>query len=95
LPALLSEETERPLNRHQRRAVAAGCELDDVLNNVGEIAEFLFKENTPKNRRRVYRLASGVAVDKRLPIFRYGNQIRARRSRLLAWIEAQEDANAC
>lgn len=92
MQALTQGESERtPRNRHERRVVAAGHELDDVLAGVGPIAEFLFGEDTPQHRKRVYRLTSGVPPNKRIPTYRLGNLIRARRSRLIKWIAGQED----
>jgi hypothetical protein len=59
---------------------------DDVLTGADEIARFLFGDTA--KRRAVYHLASKDG----LPTFRLGNTICARRSTLLAWIEAQERA---
>ena len=56
----------------------------DVLAGAAEIAEFLFGDE--KHRRKVYNL---VEKD-RLPIFRLGTNIYARRSVLLDWITRQE-----
>lgn len=60
---------------------------DDLLSNVGQIAFFYLGEDTPKNRRIIYRLVE----EKKLPVFRDGNSIKARKSRLLKHIIDQED----
>jgi hypothetical protein len=57
---------------------------DDVLHGAAEIAEFLFGDR--HLRRKVYHLAE----KSRLPIFRYGARLKARRSTLLQWITDQE-----
>jgi hypothetical protein len=57
---------------------------DDVLRGADKVAEFLYGE--PKKRRRVYFLVEQSG----LPVFRDGNIICARKSRLLAWIAEQE-----
>jgi hypothetical protein len=60
---------------------------DDLLNGVGEIANFYFGQDTPENRRKVYRRAKNGQI----PIFRDGILIKARKSRLLRHISDQED----
>jgi hypothetical protein len=62
----------------------AGEVASDILRGADEIAQFLFGQK--RFRRRVYALVER----KELPIFRIGAIIRARRSVLLQWIEAQE-----
>ena len=57
----------------------------DILYGADEIAEFLFGDR--KHRRRVYNLVES----NRLPSFRIGINICARKSILLEWIAAQED----
>lgn len=58
---------------------------DDILYGADEIAKFLFG---PKgNRRRVFHLVQ----TSRLPTFRIGTTICARRSTLMDWIAEQED----
>ena len=59
----------------------------DLLRGADEIAEFIFGKRT--DRRKVYYLAECT----RLPVFRLGSQLCARRSVLLKWIEGQEDPN--
>jgi len=56
----------------------------DILAGANEIAEFLFGDR--KHRRKVYNLVETA----RLPVFRLGANICARRSVLLAWIAEQE-----
>ena len=57
---------------------------DDLL--YGGIAIAVFIWGDPGKRRRVYHLAE----TERLPVFRMGATLCARKSRLLAWIERQE-----
>jgi hypothetical protein len=61
---------------------------DDLLHGADDIAAFIFgtRENRHKNRRKVYYLAECS----RLPVFRLGSMLCARRSVLLNWIAAQE-----
>jgi hypothetical protein len=62
---------------------------DDLLEGAGEIARFMFGDNNAKSRRRVYHLAAADRND-RLPVFRMGNQIFARKSTLLRSITERE-----
>jgi hypothetical protein len=55
---------------------------DDLLRGADEIAKFLGLQC----RRKVYYLAACT----RIPVFRLGSQLCARRSVLLAWIAEQE-----
>lgn len=57
---------------------------DDILRGADEIAKFIFGERG--NRRKVYYLAEST----RLPVFRLGSMLCARRSVLLNWISGQE-----
>jgi len=59
---------------------------DDLLHGAEVIAVFVF--GNEKHRRKVYHYAGDAKV--RLPVFRIGNVICARKSKLIAWIEAQE-----
>ncbi len=59
---------------------------DDLLHGAEAIAVFVFGNG--KHRRKVYYYASDAKV--RMPVFRIGNVICARKSKLIAWIEAQE-----
>ncbi len=58
----------------------------DILRGADKIAEFLFGD--PKLRRKVYHLVETG----RLPVFRLGTTICARKSTLVAFIEQQEHA---
>jgi hypothetical protein len=59
----------------------------DMLRGADQIAEFLFGD--AGERRKVYHLAE----TSRLPLFRLGSVLCARRSVLLEWVRAQEDRN--
>jgi hypothetical protein len=60
-------------------------ELADDLLRADEIAAFIFGK-TRSNRRKVYYLAE----TSRLPVFRLGAVLCARKSVLLGWISGQE-----
>jgi hypothetical protein len=57
---------------------------DDLLCGADEIARFLFGPNG--SRRKVYYLAACT----RIPVFRLGAKLCARRSVLLGWVAGQE-----
>lgn len=76
-----SSEVAGPTTREVRPPLA-----EDLLRGADEIAEFFF--GSSKERRKIYHLAESS----RLPVFRMGSVLCARRSRLLAWIEEQEQA---
>lgn len=57
---------------------------DDLLSGADEIAKFLFGPDG--SRRKVYYLAKHT----RLPVFRFGAQLCARKSILMRYIEDQE-----
>ena len=61
---------------------------DDLLRGADAIAQFVFGDAA--QRRKVYYYASEAKV--KLPVFRMGNVICARKSRLIGWIEMQEGA---
>jgi len=66
---------------------------EDCLEGAGQLATFLYGRNDPTTRRRIYRLSSELLPGERPPIFRLGDNIlRARRSRLLAWVAEKEAA---
>lgn len=65
-----------PENSHQL--------ADDLLRGADEIATFIFGDRG--SRRKVYYLAECT----RLPVFRLGSVLCARRSVLLNWISGQE-----
>jgi hypothetical protein len=58
---------------------------DDLLIGADAIAKFLFGPNG--SRRRIYYMAACT----RIPVFRMGSQLCARRSVLLKWITQQEN----
>ena len=60
---------------------------DDLLRGADEIAAFLFGDKS--YRRRVFHL---VATSK-IPVFRIGSMICARKSTLMAWIAGQEGSH--
>jgi hypothetical protein len=60
------------------------CLADDMLRGAEAIAEFLFGDS--KQRRKVYH----VVECGKLPTFRLGSILCARKSKLLEWIEQQE-----
>lgn len=57
---------------------------DDILRGADEIAEFIFGKRS--SRRKVYYLAECTKI----PVFRLGSVLCARRSVLLNWIAGQE-----
>jgi len=61
---------------------------DDLLRGADAIALFVFGD--AKARRKVYYYASEAKM--RMPTFRMGNVICARKSKLIDWIERQEAA---
>jgi hypothetical protein len=69
-----------------RPGQASGSLAGDILYGADGIAEFLYGDR--KLRRKVYNLVETA----RLPHFRLGAVICARRSVLLEWIQAQERA---
>ena len=61
---------------------------DDLLRGADEIAEFVF--GSKQHRRRVYYLTGDART--RMPHFRIGSVLCARKSTLIAWIARQEGA---
>lgn len=57
---------------------------EDILHGADEIAKFIFGEGG--HRRKVYYLAECT----RIPVFRLGSMLCARRTVLLNWISNQE-----
>lgn len=57
---------------------------DDLLHGADEIASFVFGERG--SRRKIYYLAECA----RLPVFRLGSMLCARKSVLMGWIAGQE-----
>jgi hypothetical protein len=68
----------------------AGITLaDDLLTGADAIGEFLFGED-PGARRKVYHLTGEVKPEDRLPVFKMGAILCARKSTLLGWIADRE-----
>lgn len=61
---------------------------DDLLIGAAAIADFIYGSTEYKYQRRIYYLTT--QSKRRLPWFRLGSQIAARRSSIMTWIEAQE-----
>jgi hypothetical protein len=61
---------------------------DDLLYGAGEISEFFYGDRTPKNVRRVYHQFENG----RLPLFKIGMMLHARKSTLLRHCEEKERA---
>lgn len=76
------------LNPDRSAEPAATPLAKDLLRGAAEIAEFVF--GNAAERRRVYHLATEVKEESRIPVFRLGNLLCARRSTLLRWIAEQE-----
>jgi hypothetical protein len=61
---------------------------EDLLRGAYAIAEYIYGDK--KYRRKVFHLAS----TSKLPVFKLGSMICARRSVLLKWIEDQEERHS-
>ena len=61
---------------------------DDLIVGAAALARFIYGSDEQRFQRRVYYLCA--VAKRRLPHFRLGSQLAARRSTLLAWIAAQE-----
>lgn len=57
---------------------------DDLLRGADEIAQYILGD--PRQRRKIYHMAE----NSRIPTFRLGSMLCARRSTLLRWIAQQE-----
>ena len=79
----MAEETTRvqPVTGEARPTIA-----DDLLRGADEVARFVF--GSPKHRRKIYYYATDAKT--RMPVFRIGAVICARKSTLIEWIEQQE-----
>lgn len=78
-------------NSATRQGTAAPALAGDLLEGAGQIAEFIFGEDSPITRRKVFYLASEAPVTDRPPFFRLGRQkIALRKSRFLSWVEQRE-----
>ena len=62
----------------------------DLLEGAEEIAEFMFGDRELASRRRIYYLGSECRGAERLPLFRLGTVLCARKSTLLTWIADRE-----
>jgi len=62
---------------------------EDLLEGAIEIGRFLFGDG-PGARQRVYKLTSVVKPEDRLPVFRIGNILFARKSTLMQWVTERE-----
>jgi hypothetical protein len=60
----------------------------ELLEGAGALAVFFYGSDSFKERRKIYHLVEG----QRLPTFRIGKKICARRSTLQTWIIEQEKA---
>jgi hypothetical protein len=78
----LLDATRHPSTSRTKQS--AGSLAGDILHGANGIAEFLYGDR--KLRRKVYNLVETA----RLPHFRLGAVICARKSVLLGWIESQE-----
>lgn len=62
------------------------CLARDLLRGADKIAEYVFGDSA--QRRKIYHLAE----KSKLPVFRLGAVLCARKSSLISWIEEQESA---
>ncbi len=77
-----------PTSKDTTALSAASPEFaDDLLRGADAIAAFLFGSERPSGRRKVYYLAE----TSRLPVFRLGSLLCARKSVLLGFVAAQEE----
>jgi hypothetical protein len=72
------------MNSAPKPSLQGGKLAHDLLRGADQIADFLFDD--AGQRRKVYHLAE----TSRLPVFRLGSKLCARRSVLMAWIASQE-----
>ena len=78
-PDRSSGEVGIQLNGEQETSLSA-----DMLGGADRIAEFLYGDR--RHRRKIYHLVA----KSRLPVFRIGSRLFARKSKLLSWISEQE-----
>lgn len=86
----MSEVQERPFGADGGAMPLSG----DLLHGADEIARFVYgsaadERAAESNRRKIYNAAERHG----LPTFKFGGTITARRSTILRWIEAQEQAS--
>ena len=77
--------TDKSLPASAAHIPQVGTLAGDILHGADQIAAFLYGDKT--HRRKVYNLVETG----RMPHFRLGANICARRSALLRWIETQEE----
>jgi hypothetical protein len=65
----------------------------DLLHGAAQIANFMFGD--PSERRRVYYLSEEARGANRLPCFRLGHIVCARKSTLMRWITEHERVDPC
>lgn len=83
---LASIHTGRALNRETELMDTPDRLAPDILEGAEAIAEFIFGD--PRRKRAIYHYAQ----TKRLPVFRLGTNVLARKSKLREWIAEQEAA---
>ncbi len=66
---------------------------DDLLTGAASIALYVFGSDASNYRRKIYHL-SDPSHPNRLPVFRMGNQLCARKSTLLQDMAAREATHA-
>lgn len=71
-----------------RNAKGSDDVADDIICGAAAIAKFLFGD--PKQRNKIYYLAGPLNPNEKLPVFRLGATLCARRSTLVAWIAERE-----
>jgi hypothetical protein len=87
-PSTASASDELAVVVHNREAGPVLSLAEDLLRGASQIAKFVFGD--ARQRRAVYHLAVEVKPEHRMPVFRLGSVICARRSTLLRWIAEQE-----
>lgn len=80
----MTETLQKPPEGASSISTSSHHLADDMLRGADEIADFVFGNKS--QRRKVYHLAE----TSRLPVFRLGSVLCARRSVLMAWIADQE-----
>ena len=66
----------------------------DLLIGAREIATFMFGEYNLRTKLKVYRLTTVHNPSERIPHFKVGSSILARRSKLITWVKEREAATA-
>lgn len=82
----IARERERPEEGRDSGCSSTPEKLaDDLLRGAAAIAEFVYGDSAA--RRKIFHLAE----TSRIPVFRLGSMLCARRSVLLKWIAEQEE----